>query len=208
MSTAIYLNGNIYTFDSNAPRAQAMAIDTTTGRILAVGLNDEVRRTGTQHTELVDLRGKTVVPGFIDAHIHLLETALLSQRVDASACSNENEVAELVRARATQTPVGQWIQGGLWDKNLWPGGNFPTKISLDAAAPQHPVALSSKDGHLLWVNSLALQRANITAETPDPATGAILRFGDGEPTGVLQEIDATQLVFSVIERPDPIASRT
>jgi predicted amidohydrolase YtcJ len=207
MSTTIYLNGNIYTFDLQVPRAQAMAINTTSGRILAVGSDDEVRRTGDQYTELVDLRGRTVVPGFIDAHIHLLETALLSQRIDASACSSEDEVAELVRARAAQTPAGQWIQGGLWDKNLWPGENFPTKISLDAAAPQHPVALSSKDGHLLWVNSLALQRANITATTPDPATGAILRFGDGEPTGILQEIDATSLVFSVIERPDPVASR-
>ena len=207
MSTAIYLNGNIYTFDLHTPRAQAMAIDTNSGRILAVGSNDEVRRTRGQHAELVDLRGKTVVPGFIDAHIHLLETALLSQRIDASSCSSEDEVAELVRVRAAQTPAGQWIQGGLWDKNLWPGGNFPTKISLDAATSQHPVALTSKDGHLLWVNSLALQRANITTTTSDPATGAVLRFGDGEPTGILQEADATKLVFSVIERPDPVVSR-
>ena len=207
MSTALYLNGNIYTFDLEVPRAQAIAIDTSSGRILAVGSNDEVRRVGGQYAELVDLHGKTVVPGFIDAHIHLLETALLAQRIDASACLSEDEVAELVRARAAQTPIGQWIQGGLWNKNLWPGGNFPTKISLDAAAPEHPVALSSKDGHLLWVNSLALQRAAINATTPDPATGAILRFGDGEPTGILQEADATKLVFSVIKRPDPVASR-
>ncbi len=208
MNTVLYLNGTIYTLDRFMPRAQAMAIDTNSGRILAVGSNDEVRRAGGQYAELLDLRGKTVVPGFIDAHIHLLETALLSQRIDASACSNEDEVATLVRARAVQIPTGQWIQGGLWDKNRWPGGNFPTKASLDAVAPNHPVALASKDGHLLWVNSLALQRANITSATPDPATGAILRFGDGEPTGILQEADATKLVFSVIERPDPVHSRS
>jgi len=207
MSTVLYLNGNIYTLDRQMPYAQAMAIDTVSGRILVVGSDDEVRRAGGQHAELVDLRGKTVVPGFIDAHIHLLETALLAQRIDASACSSEDAVAELVRGRAAQVAAGEWIQGGLWDKNQWPGRNFPTKAALDLAAPEHPVALSSKDGHLLWVNSLALQRANITSETPDPTTGAILRFGDGEPTGILQEADATKLVFSVIKRPDPVQSR-
>jgi predicted amidohydrolase YtcJ len=207
MSVVLYLNGTIYTMDTQLPHAQAMAIDTTSGRILAVGSNDEVRRAGGQYSELVDLRGRTVIPGLIDAHIHLLETAYRSQRIDAANCTSEDEVAELVRVRAAQTPRGQWIQGGHWDKNLWPGSNFPTKASLDAVAPAHPVALSSKDGHLLWVNSLALQRAHISAATPDPATGALLRDGQGEPTGILQEADATNLVFSVIERPDPIMSR-
>jgi predicted amidohydrolase YtcJ len=207
MSTALYLNGNIYTLDAYVPYAQAMAIDTRSGRILALGSNDEVRRSGGVHAELFDLHGRTVVPGFIDAHIHLLETAYRSQRIDASACLSEDEVAELVRARAVQTPPGHWIQGGHWDRNLWSASRFPTKASLDAVAPEHPVALASKDGHLLWVNSRALERAGITAFTPDPATGAILRTGSGEPTGVLQELDATSLIFDVITPPDPQASR-
>ena len=207
MSTILYLNGNIYTMDAALPLAQAMAIDATSGRILAVGTNDEVRRVGGQHAELVDLRGKTVLPGFIDAHIHLLETAYRAQRIDAGACTSEDEVADLVRERASQTPPGQWTQGGYWDKNLWPGGNFPTRASLDAAAPDHPVALSSKDWHLLWVNSRALQLAGITAETPEPAHGAILRDGAGEPTGILQEGAATNLVYRVIEKPDMVMSR-
>ena len=83
MSTVIYLNGNIYTMDMALPRAQALAIDTTSGRILAVGTNDEVRRYGGLHTELVDLHGRTVLPGFIDAHIHLLDTAYRAHHVDA-----------------------------------------------------------------------------------------------------------------------------
>ena len=83
MSTIIYLNGTIYTMDAAQPRAQAMAIDEQSGRLLAVGTNDEVQRVGGQHRELIDLRGKAVVPGFIDAHIHLLATAYRSQRVDA-----------------------------------------------------------------------------------------------------------------------------
>ncbi len=205
MGSILYLNGTIYTMDAARPRAQAMAIDSISGRILAVGSDDEVRRVGDRNAELVDLRGKTVLPGFIDAHIHLVNLAYRSYYIDAQGCAGEDEVAALVRARAAQTPAGQWILGGQWDKNLWPGQHFPTKASLDSAAPQHPVALWSKDGHVLWVNSLALQRASITAATPDPANGAILRDGDGSPTGILEEQGATSLVYDVIDRHDPVA---
>jgi predicted amidohydrolase YtcJ len=207
MSTVLFLNGTIYTMDVQQPRAQAMAVDTRSGRILAVGSDDEVRRLGGQHAALVDLRRRTMVPGFIDAHIHLLETAYRGQRIDASSCNSEDEVAELVRVRAAVTPVGAWIQGSHWDRNAWSDNRFPTRASLDAATPDHPVALASKDGHLLWVNSRALALAHINAQTSDPTTGAILRDGSGEPTGVLQELDATSLVFNVITPPDPQTSR-
>lgn len=206
MSVILYLNGDMYTMDAAQPRAEAMAIDEASGRILVVGSNDEVRRVG-QHREAIDLRGRTVLPGFIDSHIHLLSAAYRSHYIDAVHCASEDEVADLVRERARLTPPDHWIQGGQWDKNLWPGDNFPTKASLDAAAPDHPVVLWSKDGHLLWVNSLALQRAGITTETPDPPNGAILRDGSGEPTGILQEEDATRLVYRVIEKPDPELTR-
>ncbi len=207
MTTILYLNGTIYTMDAALPRVQAMAIDSTSGRILAVGDNDEVRRVGGRDTELIDLHGKTVLPGFIDAHIHLVETAYRAHYIDASGAANEDKVANLVRQRAAQTPPGQWIQGGQWDKNLWPGQQFPSRASLDIAAPIHPVALWSKDGHLLWVNSLALQRAGITAATPDPANGAILRDSNGKPTGILQEDAATSLVYRVIDKRDPVLTR-
>ncbi|HEU5226952.1 MAG TPA: amidohydrolase family protein, partial [Ktedonobacteraceae bacterium] len=207
MSTVIYLNGNIYTMDAAQPRAQAMAIDDASGRILAVGTDDEVRRVGGQHCDLVDLRGRTVLPGFIDAHIHVLEAAYRTHYIDAKTCTHEDEVAALVRERAAQMPAGRWIQGGHWNKNDWPGADFPTRASLDAAAPHHPVALWSNDGHVLWVNSLALQRAGITAETPDPQTGAILRDGSGEPIGILQEEGATSMVARVIEKRDPEMNR-
>ncbi len=207
MSIIRYLNGTIYTMDAAQPLAQAMAIDTANGRILAVGSSDDVRRVGDRHAQSVDLRGKAVLPGFIDAHIHLVSEAYRSYYIDAEGCASEDEVTALVRERAAQTPAGQWILGGQWDKNLWPGQRFPTKASLDAAAPAHPVALWSKDGHLLWVNSLALQRAHISAETPVPANGAILRDDRGEPTGILQEQEATSLIYNVIDRQDPILTR-
>ncbi len=208
MTTVLYLNGNIYTMNAAHPHAQALAIDDTSGLILAVGTNDEVRRIGGQHTHILDLKGKTMLPGFIDAHIHLLHTAHMQNQIDAREAKSEDEVANLVRERASQTPSGLWIQGGQWDRNLWTDTRFPSKASLDVAAPHHPVALSSKDGHLLWANSLALQRANITAETPQPATGHILRDGAGEATGVLQEEGATTLVFRVIDASDPTLNRT
>ncbi len=208
MSTIhIFSNGNIYTMDAARPRAEALAIDTLSGRILAVGSNDEVLRTGGRAGEVFDLRGKTMLPGFIDAHIHMLSAAYRAHYIDAENCQNEDEVAELVRQRTARTPTGHWIQGGRWYKEGWPGQQFPTRASLDKAAPEHPVALWSKDGHLLWVNSLALQRANVNARTPDPANGAILRDSQGDPTGILQEEEATNLVYGVIEQADPVLTR-
>ncbi len=207
MSIMLYLNGNIYTMDAAQPRAQAMAIDDVSGRILAVGSGDEVWHVGGVHAELIDLHGKAVLPGFIDAHMHLISEAYRSYYIDAVACASEDEVAALVRERAALTPVGQWILGGKWDKNLWPGQHFPTKASLDRAAPEHPVALWSKDGHLLWVNSLAMERASLSAATPEPANGVILHDGDGNPTGILQEEEATSLVYHVIDRDDPVLTR-
>src|SRR5258708_8397390 len=120
MSIILYLNGTIYTMNAMQPRAQAMAIDTVSGRILAVGDNDEVRRVGDRHAELVDLRGKTVLPGFIDSHIHLLFTAYRSYYIDATACASEGDVPELLRHRATQTPPPQSILTCQWDKNPSP----------------------------------------------------------------------------------------
>ena len=207
MNVIMYLNGDIYTMNPAQPKAQAMAIDGVSGVILAVGTDDEVRRTGGRDAELVDLRGKTVVPGFTDAHIHLVSAAYRAHYIDMAACGSEEAAAELVRQRAERTPPGRWILGGQWDKNLWPGQQFPTKFSLDAAAPQHPVAMWSKDGHLLWVNSLALQRANITAQTPELAHGSILRDGSGEPTGILQEHEAMNMVYDVTDQSDPALTR-
>src|SRR5882724_4418302 len=110
MTILLYLNANIYTMDDQQPRAQAMAIDTQSGRILALGSNDEVRRYSDRFSQHLDLRGKTVIPGFIDAHIHLISTAYRSHHVDARDTSSEDAVIERVRERVSQTPKGHWIQ--------------------------------------------------------------------------------------------------
>src|ERR1700680_4875643 len=119
MSINLYLNGTIYTMDATKPRVQALAIDSASGRILAVGSDDEVRRAGDRHAQVIDLRGRTALPGFIDAHIHLLMEAYRSHNINAGQCASEDEVSEMVRQRAAQTPAGQWIMGGPWDQGVW-----------------------------------------------------------------------------------------
>lgn len=202
MRTTRYVNGNIYTMDERLPRAQAMAIDQDSGRILVMGTNDEVQRSGGRDSTVVDLRGLTVLPGLIDAHIHLLMTAQQNRSINASTCTDEDAVAALVGIRAAQTPRGTWITGNAWDRNRWPSATFPTRASLDSVAPFHPVALWSKDGHVLWANSLALTHAGVTAETPDPPGGTIIRDSSDQPSGVLLEGGAIHLVSQHIPSPD------
>ena len=194
----VLLNGTIYTMNAAQPKAEALALDPNTGTIAGVGSNEEMRQQAGPLAEVVDLRGRVVLPGFIDAHIHLLSYNHQLHSVNLLGARSEQEASERVRAHAASTPQGAWIQGGQWDKNLWPSGNFPTRATLDAAAPEHPVALWSKDGHVLWVNSRALALAGITRETPDPENATIVRDASGEPTGVLKEYGATGLVEAVI----------
>jgi predicted amidohydrolase YtcJ len=198
----LLLNGAFHTLEAQRPRATAVAVDRTSGRILAVGDETEIRLLAGPLTDTIDLRGRTVLPGFIDSHTHLLALAHDRAEVNLSGTRSEAEAVARVRQRAEQTPSGQWIRGRHWDKSLWPGAAFPTRASLDTAVPDHPVALWSYDGHSLWVNTAALRRAGIGRETPDPVGGNIARDGAGEPTGMLFEFGATSLVESTYEEPD------
>lgn len=193
----LLLNGSFYTMDTDRPRARAVALDRTSGRIVAVGDEAEIRALAGPLTDTLDLKGRTVLPGFVDAHTHLLSFARERSEVNLTGTHSEDEAVERARARAAQTPAGEWVRGRHWDKNIWPGANFPTRASLDAAIPDHPVALRSYDGHSLWVNSAALRLAGITADAPDPVGGVIARDGTGQPTGMLFEGGAMSLVDSV-----------
>jgi predicted amidohydrolase YtcJ len=202
----LLLNGNIHTMDADHPRATALAVDRTSGAIVAVGDDTEMRTLAGPLTDTLNLQGKTVLPGFTDAHTHLLGYAEARLSVDLRDARSEDEAVARVRQRAEQTPTDAWIVGRSWDKNSWPGGQFPTKRSLDAAVPGHPVALWDHAYHAMWVNSEALRRAGITAEMPAQlAAGTIERDGDGEPTGMLFEFGATDLVARIIEPPDDAA---
>jgi len=203
MSRLLLLKGKIYTMERTLPRAQAVAIEGN--RILAVGSNEEVRaQTRGGGWERLDLEGKAVVPGFIDCHIHFLDFALGLKGLGLKDVDSLEGVLGLVRERAQKSGPGEWITGFGWDDHLWQGG-FPRKEDLDRVAPENPVALIRKDGHSMWVNSLALERARIDEGTPDPAGGEIERDEQG-PTGILKE-RALELVEEMLPPSSPQTRR-
>jgi predicted amidohydrolase YtcJ len=179
----VLAGGNVVTMDGARPRAQAVAVKAD--RIVAVGSDAELRRSAGAATRIVELAGRTVVPGMIDAHTHFLSIGARRMQIDASTAKDKSEIVRMVAERAAQAKPGEWIVGRGWDQNNWPGKAFPTRADLDAAAGGHPVYLGRVDGHAAWVNSTALAIAGIRKNTPDPAGGQIIRDRTGEPTGVL-----------------------
>jgi predicted amidohydrolase YtcJ len=201
----LLLNGVIHTMDPDQPTVAALAVDRVSGRILAAGDNGDngdIRALAGPLTETLDLGGRVALPGFIDAHTHLLGTAQGRLEVELRETRSEDEAVALVKQRAAATLKGVWIIGHSWDKNNWTPERFPTKASLDAVAPETPVVLFSHDYHSMWVNSEALRRAGIDRATPDPATGRIERDASGEPTGMLYETGAMDLMDAAIVPPD------
>ncbi len=199
----VLYNAHVYTMDAAHPHAQAVAI--AGNRFLAVGDDAELRPLLRPGGQAVDLGGRCVIPGLMDAHIHLGWYCLgtYQNQVDLDNVPTKAEALARVAAAARQTPVGRWIQGSGWNKNLWPESDreFPTAADLDAVAPAHPVALKDKSHHALWVNTRALELAGVTAATADPPGGAIVRDEAGRPTGILLEA-ADELVSRVIPEPD------
>jgi len=195
----VLYNGDIHTMDAAAPRAQAIAI--AGNRVLALGDNAEMRAMLSPRGQAIDLRGRTVTPGFVDAHLHFMSYGLSLKRIDLAEVPTMEEALARVVARAETTPEGHWLRGRGWDHSLWEGGAFPTREHLDSVAPAHPVFLGRKCGHAAWVNSRALELAGITAETPDPPGGVIDRDpATGQPTGILRE-RAEELITSLFEEP-------
>ena len=201
MSHLVLYNGKLYTQDPGYPQATAVAI--RDGRILAIGRDAEIEALAGSNTQIIDLKGRLVLPGFTDCHIHFLEYALRRSQVILDGVEDWQEVRRQIRAGVERTNPGEWVLGGGWNQNLWGDGTFPSKAALDDICPQNPVALSRIDGHSLWVNSLALKKAGITAETPDPPKSRIDRDPDsGELTGILREWEAIRLVQDIIPEPD------
>lgn len=197
----LLFNGRIYTMDADNPSAQAVAV--AGNRILAVGDDAELRPMLRRGGQAIDLQRRTVIPGLIDAHVHFgwYSIATHQGQVDLDNVPTKKEAIARVAAEARRTPPGRWIQGGGWNKNLWPEPSFPTAADLDAVTPGHPVALEDKSRHATWVNSRALELAGITSATGNPPGGEILRDASGRPTGILLET-AAELVYKVIPEPD------
>jgi predicted amidohydrolase YtcJ len=168
------------------PRAEADALAVAAGRLIGVGQSDDL--TGAFPRALrVDLRGLHVFPGMIDAHLHFVSYGFGVLQVELRETRSIADAVQLVAAHARTLPAGAWAFGRGWDKNVWADDRFPTRHDLDAEVGEHPVALSSKDGHLVWVNTPALRLAGVTHRTPDPPGGAIGRDQAGEPDGILKE---------------------
>ncbi len=192
-----FVDGAVYTVDAARSWAQAVAV--RDGRIIAVGTDADVRTHVGQATEIVDLNGKMLVPGFQDAHVHPVGGGLDMLQCDLHGLSTEEEYLLAIGTYAEDHPEREWILGGGWSMDVFPGGT-PRKELLDALVPDRCVYLPNRDGHSIWVNSKALERAGITKDTPDPADGRIERTDDGEPSGTLHE-GAAELVARLAPRP-------
>jgi predicted amidohydrolase YtcJ len=151
-------------------------------------------------TRVLDLEGKSVVIGLTDAHCHLYGLGADLENVSVRNLPSEAEVVKVIAAAAKTRPATEWLVGRGWDQNKWPGQQFPTKTTLDAAVNDRPVMLRRIDGHAAWVNSKALAAAGITKATKDPAGGKIVRDAKGEPTGVFID-NAMDLVDAVMPQP-------
>ncbi len=194
----IVTNARVYTVDAVHPRAQALGV--YGDRIGFVGSNRDALSLRGPSTRVLDVGGRTVVPGIVDAHGHLLELGLSLRQVDLVGTRSYAEVVARTAARAKDTPAGQWILGHGWDQNHWADTRFPTHEELSRAVPNNPVVLRRIDGHALLANAAAMRAAGITAATRDPAGGRIERFANGEPTGVFVD-NAMSLVDRIVPSP-------
>jgi predicted amidohydrolase YtcJ len=191
----IITNAKIWTVDSSKPLAQAVAV--LQDRIVAVGSNAEVDAWRGPNTKVIDAGGKLVLPGFNDAHVHFVSGGEQLDNVQLKDVTNPQEFARRIAERAKITPKGEWVLGGNWDETKWNPPDMPTKEMIDALTPDTPVFVSRYDGHMGLANSLALRLAGITAQTPDPPGGAIVRDPQGNPTGALKDA-AMDPIFKVI----------
>ncbi len=194
------VNGRVFTADGSGDLAEAVAVQGN--RIVHVGSTREVLRLRRPQTEVIDAGGNAVVPGFNDAHLHFLSGGLGLTQINLLDADTVDEIAETIRDWAERNPDSEWVRGRGWYYQPFAGG-LPTRQMLDAVVPDRPAYLTAYDGHTGWANSLALERAGITRDTPDPPNGVIERDPrTGEPTGVLKET-AMGLVTRVL----PQASR-
>jgi predicted amidohydrolase YtcJ len=196
----IVTNARIYTVDENRPVVEAMAI--RDGRVVATGPARGIMTMKGPATQVLDLHGRTVIPGMIDAHVHLLNLGNSLRNVDLVGTTSYDAVVARVAARARETPAGTWILGRGWDQNDWGDTRFPTHDALSRAVPDHPVVLTRIDGHATLVNAAAIKAASLSAQTKDPSGGRLERTADGTPTGVL--VDAA---MGLVNRHVPPASK-
>jgi predicted amidohydrolase YtcJ len=187
-------NGTVYVSANASPRVASVLL--RDGKVAFVGERERVRRMA-GGARRVDLTGGFVFPGWADAHGHLLGLGKSLEIADLRGAASAADAADRIGKLAARQPSVAWVEGRGWDQNLWPGKSFPDARDLDRVVADRPVAARRVDGHAVWVNSVALERAGIGAATPDPDGGRILRRPDGSPSGVLVD-NAADLVDNAI----------
>ncbi|MEO6596567.1 MAG: amidohydrolase [Planctomycetota bacterium] len=190
----VLLSGKIVTVDERFGTVDALAA--RNGRILAVGTDDDIRRLIGDKTKVINLRGRTATPGFIEGHGHFVGVGNAKQILDLTKVDNWDQVVDMVAAAAKRAAPGEWILGRGWHQEKWskpPAGSvkgFPPHESISAVSPDNPVALTHASGHATFFNQKAMQLAGVTAATESPAGGEILKGADGKPIGVFSETAA------------------
>ena len=185
----VVLNANVITVDSIRPHAEAFAV--LGDKFIAVGSASEIRRWVGESTTVIDAEGRTITPGFIDAHMHPRPTypessPLATVDLRPAAVASMTDLIDALAAKAALVPEGQWIRGVRYEDTKL--GRHPTRADLDQASTRHPIYLTHSSGHLGVVNSFVLGAAGITRDTPDPAGGAFDREDDGAPNGLCREV--------------------
>lgn len=194
----VVTNANVQTIDQKRPTAQSIAV--VGDRIVAVGSDADTKGLIGPKTRVIDAKGKLIVPGFNDAHVHFSETGAQLSSVDLRDAKTPQEFVDRIKAFAAKQPKGRWILGGQWDHENWTPNNLPTAALIDAATPDHPVFINRLDGHMSLANSLAMKLAGVDKNVKDVAGGEIVRDASGNPTGIFKD-SATVYIDKVIPLP-------
>lgn len=181
----VITNANIRTMNAKAPSVRSVAV--LGNKIIAVGSDADTKSLIGPKTKVIDAKGKLVIPGFNDAHVHFLEIGQQLSSVDLRDAKTPQEFVERIKNFAAKLPKGRWILGGKWDHENWTPNNLPTAAMIDAATPDNPVFIDRLDGHMALANSLALNRAKVDKTTKDVEGGEIVRDSNGNPTGILKD---------------------
>jgi predicted amidohydrolase YtcJ len=194
----VVTNANIRTMDAKRTVARSVAV--LNGRIVAVGSEADTKPLIGSKTRVIDAKGRTIIPGFNDAHVHFLETGQQLSSVDLRDAKTPEEFVKRIRDFAAKLPKGRWILGGKWDHENWKPNTLPTAALIDAATPDNPVFIDRLDGHMALANTLAMKLAGVNKETKEVDGGLIVRDAAGNPAGVFKDA-AMSYIYRVIPEP-------
>ncbi len=206
---AIYVHGNVLTgahlqpSDQSSTPARVSAIAVTNSTIVAVGSDEELLKLKGPHTQIVDLAGAFVMPGFNDAHTHIAEAGKQKLTVDLDNTASLADMQQRIAAYVATAKPGQWIQGSGWDHTKWASKQLPTRQDIDKVTGDHPAVFYRTDGHIVVANTAALTAANISTLTKDPQGGKIDRDDTGIPTGIVRETPAVSLIMAKVPPIEP-----